>query len=115
MNAPLIHLASIECWQRAKRLGLAPLAFIILQIIAASTAKHGMRKSTIDKESRLAAASTQKHLTLLIRLQLVRREKMPGASLSGPIPQGYLLSDKGRELMTPQARASEAATERSAS
>lgn len=114
MNAALIHLASLECWQRAERLGLTPGVFIVLQIISASPSKNGMRMRTLVRESRLAQATVERHVYLLIDLDLVYRKKMPRGNLPGTIPTSYFLSDKGRALMTPQARAGEATHEGSA-
>ncbi len=54
MNASLIHLASIECWQRARALGLTPNGYLILQAVAACTSAKGIRRIALLRELKLS-------------------------------------------------------------
>lgn len=110
MNPALIHLASIECWQRARQLKLPSSAFFILQALAATT--RGMRRVTIMDTVLLKQTAAESNLQLLKKKGLIAAANRPQPNAYHSMV--YSLTEQGRTLMVPQARASQASNERSA-
>lgn len=113
INPAIIHLASIECWQRARHQGLALSPFILLQAIAAN-GTDGMKCRTMAKEVGFSWGTARKHLQTLTSRGYAVGKNIARQARFGRPRKVYLLTEEGRKLMTPQARPATLPQERSA-
>lgn len=104
MNPTLIHLARIECWQRAETNHVSLSEFLVLQILAAA-GEGGMKSRPLATESRLHWDTVRQHLSSLRAKGFTTGVAIPRSSPHGRPFKSYSLTKLGRELMTPFPRA----------
>lgn len=104
MNPILIHLAALECYQRAVEQGVSLSHFIVLQTIAAAGAE-GIRCKTMAKMCCYTWPTARKHLQLLTSKGYAVGRNLPRQTRFGRPRKSYSLTALGLELMTPQPRA----------
>lgn len=103
MNPTLIHLAALECYQRATAHGVTLCPFLILQTIAAA-GEGGIKSKTIAKESGFNWTTARRHLQRLTSRGLATGRNIPRNTGHGRPLKAYSLTPAGLELMTPQPR-----------
>lgn len=103
MNPTLIHLAALECYQRAAEHGISLAPFIVLQTIAAA-GESGIKSKTLAKESRYTWCTARRHLQRLTSKGFAVGTNLPRKTNTGRPRKNYKLTPLGIELMTPQPR-----------
>lgn len=103
MNPTLIHLAALECYQRATVQGISLAPFIVLQTIAAA-GEAGIKSRTMAKETGYTWITARRHLQRLTSKGYAVGTNLPRQTQCGRPRKVYHLTELGRELMTPQAR-----------
>lgn len=103
MNPTLIHLAALECYQRATVQGISLAPFIVLQTIAAA-GETGIKSRTIAKESGYRWDTARRHLQRLTSKGFAVGTDIPRKTNFGRPRKAYHLTELGRELMTPKPR-----------
>lgn len=104
MNASLIHLASIECWQRAQLSGVTRSGFIVMQAISAAGEK-GIGSRAMAKECGFTNwECARRHLQEMLSLGMAYGAQIKRTGRFGRPRKIYHLTAKGLNLMIPQPR-----------
>ncbi|MCF7785594.1 MAG: hypothetical protein K9N47_05695 [Prosthecobacter sp.] len=104
MNPTLIHLAALECYQRATKQGVSLAPFIVLQTIAAAGDTR-IKSKTMAKESGYTWPTLRRHLQSLTSKGYAVGTNIARKTRFGRPRKVYNLTALGLELMTPQPRA----------
>lgn len=107
MNPTLIHLASIDCWQRCNDQNLSFREFVVLQVLAAAGAA-GIKSRATAKESCLHWDTVRQCLGKLTKKGLVTGVYLARKKNQTKPCKAYSLTADGLALMTPQPRAPKA-------
>lgn len=104
MSAALIHLASIECWQRARLSGVTRSGFVIMQAISAAGEK-GIGSRTMARECGFTNwQCARRHLQFMLSLGMAYGVQIKREGRYGRPRKVYHLTEKGLDLMTPKPR-----------
>ena len=103
MNPALIHLAALECYQRALDQGICLAPFLVLQTIAAA-GEAGIQSRTMAKETGYTWTTARRHLQRLTSKGFAIGRNLPRLSSTGRPRKSYSLTPLGLQLMTPQPR-----------
>jgi DNA-binding MarR family transcriptional regulator len=104
MNAQLIHLASIDCWQRCNDQNLSFREFVVLQILA-SAGEAGIKSRAAARYSRLHWDTVRQYLSKLTKKGLVTGVYLARKKNQIKPCKAYSLTADGFALITPQPRA----------
>ena len=105
MNAQLIHLGSIECFQHAQAAGVGPTAFLVLQALAAEDTTAEVYPATLVARTGLSLCTVYDVLHKLEQRGLVAAFNFArrGGKTGGRPAYLISLTPQGRSLMTPVA------------
>lgn len=104
MNASLIHLASIECWQRAQLSGVTRSGFIIMQAISAA-GEEGISSRAMARECGFTNwECARRHLQDMLSLGMAYGVQIKREGRFDRPRKIYHLTEQGLILMTPQPR-----------
>jgi len=101
MNAASIHLASFDCWQRARSYAVKPSAFIVLQSLAAEDLTSEVHAHHLLRKTGLPIANLYKILNKLESQGLITFTTSPVRGKRGRHGSPIRLTSQGMDIMTP--------------